>query len=306
MKLPIPRRGFLRTAGSAVLAGAGLSLSTEPRGNAAPAASTPSPRLFVGCCAYSFRKYLASGRMTMEDFILKGVELGLHGVDITGYWLKSAEPAYLTGLRHLAFKNGMPFSGAACGATMVQAEKSKRDAVLEEIKKWVDTTEILGASHLRIFAGKLPKNATAEQGIAWTVEVMKPACDYAARKGVTLGVETHEGITQRADATLEIIHRVDSPYAGINLDITNFLADSDEDQYKQIEACVPFATHTHIRDRFGNSQHPVDLERVWQIFARGGYKGYMSAEYEGEEDSMTAVPRLIEQIKTLCRKYSST
>jgi L-ribulose-5-phosphate 3-epimerase len=305
MNPPIPRRGFLQTAGTAVLAGAGLSLSAEPRGNAASAASPPASRLFVGCCAYSFRKYLASGRMTMEDFILKGVELGLHGVDITAYWLKSTEAAYLTSLRHFAFKNGMPFSGAACGATMVHVEKSKRDAVLEEIKKWADATETLGAAHLRIFAGELPKGATTQQGIEWTVEVMKPACDYAARKGVTLGVETHEGITQRADAMLEILRRVDSPYAGVNLDITNFLADSDEDQYKQIEACVPYATHTHIRDRFGNSHHPVDLDRVWQIFVRGGYRGYMSAEYEGEEDAMTAVPALVDKIKALCKKYSS-
>lgn len=243
--------------------------------------------------------------MTMEDFILKGVELGFHGVDITGYWLKSTEPADLTALRHLAFKSGMPFSGAACGANMVHAEKPKRDAALEEIKKWVDATEILGASHLRIFAGELPKGATTQQGIEWAVEVMRSACDYAARKGVTLGVETHEGITQRADATLEIMHRVDSPYAGVNLDITNFLADSDEDQYQQIEACVPFATHTHIRDRFGNSHRPVDLDRVWRLFVMGGYKGYMSAEYEGEEDPMTAVPALVDKIKTLCRKYSS-
>ncbi|MGD0694270.1 MAG: sugar phosphate isomerase/epimerase family protein [Terriglobia bacterium] len=243
--------------------------------------------------------------MTMEDFILKGVELGLHGVDITGYWLKSQEPAYLASLRHFAFKQGMPFSGAACGASMVHADKAKRASVLEEIKKWVDATDALGAAHLRIFAGELPQGATVAQGIDWTVEVMKPACDYAGQRGITLGVETHEGITQSADATLEIMRRVDSPYAGVNLDITNFLADSDEDQYKQIEACVPSATHTHIRDRFGNSHHLIDLDRVWQIFARGGYKGYMSAEYEGEEDAMIAVPRLMDQIKALCRKYSS-
>jgi hypothetical protein len=30
----------------------------------------------------------------------------------------------------------------------------------------------------------------------------------------------------------------------------------------------------------------------------------MSAEYEGAEDSMTGVPKLIEKIKVLCSKYS--
>jgi L-ribulose-5-phosphate 3-epimerase len=285
MRSAISRRNFLRAAG----AGAGLVLPGALPGNltagAMPGSSPskpPSPRLFPGCCAYSYRKYLEHGPMTMEDFILKGVELGLKGVDMTAYYLRSTDPEYLLGLRHLAFKNGVAFSGAACGVT-----------------------DVLGASHLRIFAGELPAGATVQQGVDWTVEIMKPACDYAGKKGVTLGVEDHGGITQRADTTLEMLHRVDSPYAGVNLDISNFIAGSDEEQYKQIEACVPYATHTHIRDRFGDSHRVIDLDRVWQIFAKGGYKGYMSVEYEGEEDAMTGVPKLIDRIKVLCRKYST-
>ena len=310
MKNVILRRTFLRTAGAAAAAGSGLLGTDKGRAEAglslgdAPMAAGGS-RLFAGCCAYSFRKYLEHGPMTMEDFILKGVEFGLHGVDVTVYYLKSTDPAYLTGLRHLAFKNGMPFSGAGCGSSMVEADKAKRAQVLADIKKWVDVTDWLGASHLRIFAGELPPGATVDQGMEWSVEVMKPACDYAGKKGITLGVEDHGGITQKAETTLEVLRRVDSPYAGVNLDISNFLAASDDEQYAQIEACIPYATHTHIRDRFGDSRRPIDLDRVWQLFQKGGYKGYMSAEYEGEEDAMTGVPKLIDRIKTLCKKYST-
>ena len=189
MKNAIPRRTFLRGAGAAVATGSGLfgadkgsAEASLPLGGAAAAAG--GSRLFAGCCAYSFRKYLEHGPMTMEDFILKGVELGLHGVDMTVYYLKSTDPAYLTGLRHVAFKNGMPFSGAACGSSMVQADKAKRAQVLADIKKWVDVTDWLGASHLRIFAGELPPGATVDQGMEWSVEVMKPACDYAGTKGM--------------------------------------------------------------------------------------------------------------------------
>jgi sugar phosphate isomerase/epimerase len=245
--------------------------------------------------------------MSMEDFILKGVELGVAAVDMTVYWLKSTDPAYLAGLRHLAFKNGLPFSGAACGASMVQPDKATRATVLDDIRKWIAVTDMLGAPHLRIFAGALPKgDFTAAQGIDWTVEVMKPACDVAAEHGITLGLEDHDGITQTAETTLEILHRVNSPFAGVNLDISNFVARSDEDQYRQIEACVPYATHTHIRDRFGDSHHPIDLDRVWKIFVQGGYRGYMSAEYEGEESAGTAVPALVDRIKALCAKYSAS
>ena len=293
------RRDFLKAAGTVALGALDMSNSLNILSAEVPVASRP--RLLVGCCAYSYRKYLEAGRMTMEDFIGKAVELGFQGVDITTYWLKSTEPAYLAGLRRLAYRNAMPFSGAAIGTNMCQPDSTKRRDELEKIKKWVDATELLGASHLRVFGGEVPKGASEEQGIQWVVETMKPACDYAATKGISLGIESHGGITSKASNILEILRQVDSPYAGCNLDISNF----QENPYQQIEACVPFATHTHVRDFYGEAKNPLDLDRVWQMFVKAGYKGYMSAEYEGDEDAMTGVPKLIEKIRTLCKKYSS-
>ena len=142
------------------------------------------------------------------------------------------------------------------------------------------------------------------QGIGWAVEFLKPACDYAAKRGITLGLEDHPQFTVRADTILEIVHRVDSPYVGINLDITHFIPTSTEDRYAQIEACIPYATQTHIRYRF-DSGEVIDLDRVWRMFVKAGYKGYMSVEYEEEpEDPATGVPKLVAEVKRLCRKYS--
>lgn len=297
------RRKFLQTAG---VAAAGLAANPQARALEAQEPKTDKEaRLFVGCCAISYSKYLRSGQMTLEDFIRKGVELELDGVDMTVYFLKSTEPAYLTSLRHLAFQNAIAFSGAACGASMVQADKTKRAQVLDDIKKWVDVTDQLGASHLRIFGGKLPPGATTEQGIAWCIEVMKAASDYSGKRGITLGLEDHVGITQQAESILAIIHGVDSPFARINLDITHFIPTPKADGYAQIEACIPYASMTHIRYRF-DSGDLIDLDRVWQMFAKAGYKGYMSAEYETEkEDPITGVPRLIGDMRKLSRKYSS-
>ena len=186
----------------------------------APATSA-GPRHFTGFCAYSYSKLLRAGKMEMEDVIRKAVELGIDGVDMTAYWFKSTDLAYLVSLRHLAFKNGVCFSGAATGASTVQAEPGKRVQVVEEIKKWIDVTESLGDPHLRVFAGKPPGEPLFKE-IQWTVDTLKVAYDYAGQKGVTLGGEDHEGITQNSDTCLEIVHRVDSPFFGINLDITNF------------------------------------------------------------------------------------
>ena len=300
MNNTLPRRDFLQAAGFAAAA----SLATGPRAGARRAEGNTGshPRLLPGCCAYSYRKYLEPGTMTMEDFILKAVALGINGVDLTTYWLKSTEPAYLINLRHLAFKHAVAFSGTAIRTEMCQPDPAKRAEEIVNIKKWVDATQVLGASHVRVFGGDLPPGATDAQGVEWTAETMKPACDYAAPKGITLGIESHGGITSKAANILAILHKVDSPYAGCNLDISNF----EEDPYSQVESLIPYATHTHIRDFYGGKRRlPLDLERMWQLFAKGGYQGFMSVEYEGEEDTMTGVPKLIERVKALCRKYSS-
>ncbi|HUZ47266.1 MAG TPA: sugar phosphate isomerase/epimerase family protein [Terriglobia bacterium] len=305
MTNPITRRRLLQMAGTGAFLGAGLGLPRQADAAAGSKTLESEPRLLPGVCAYSYRKYLKNGQMTMQDFIRKAVELGSTGADMTVYWFKSTDPAYLAGLRNWAFKNGVPFSGAACHASLVQADRAKRAEVLEEIKKWVDVTDRLGASHLRIFAGELPPGATLQQGVQWTVDGLKEACDYSGKKGIALGIEDHGGITQQASVCLEIMQRVDSPYAGINLDITHFIPTPTKDRYAQIASCIPYATNTHIRDRFDGGK-PIDMDRVWRLFAEGGYKGFMSVEYQGKEDPMTGVPKLMNKVKALCRKYSTT
>jgi sugar phosphate isomerase/epimerase len=293
------RRGFLKAASIMSVGSLGLGVRAgEEPGHTAGAAGA---RLFPGCCAYSYSSYLGKDKMTMEQFILEAVNLGVLGVDITTYWLKSTEPAYLAGLRSFAYRHGMPFSGLAIGADLCQPPGAKRQEVIETVRKWVDSTELAGASHLRVFGDKLPAGATEEQGIQWVVETMKPACEYAAGKGVILGLETHSGLSTKAANIVAILRGVDSPYAGCNLDISNFR----ENPYEQIQACLPYATHAHIRDFYGERKQPLDLDHVWQLFAQSGYKGFLSIEYEGEEDAMTGVPKLVSKMKLLCRKYST-
>ena len=310
MKKTLQRREFLKAAGAGAFAG--LPLMAAPLASAAPEASTaPSasknPRLLSGCCAYSYREELTHGRMTLEDFILKAVELRLDTVDMTVYYLRSTNPAYLESLRHLAYTNAVAFSGAACGSSMVQADADKRASVLAEIKQWVDVADRLGASHLRVFAGKLPPGATLPQAIDWVVESMKAAADYAANKGIMLGLEDHGGVSQTADVCLEIMRRVNSPYAGINLDITHFIPTAGQDSYAQIAACIPYATVSHIRDKFDDGTL-IDMDRVWKLYADAGHKGSMSIEYEAGpqgDPAAIGVPKLAARVRELCRKCST-
>lgn len=305
------RRQFVKQVSLGALAVSGISAHGAHLAAAAPmddAEKSPAARLIPGCCAYSYNEELRHSAMTIEDFILKAIDLRVLAVDITAYYLKSTERGYLHGLRKLAYKHGIAFSGAACGVSMVQADAANRAESLKQIKMWVDVTDDLGASHLRIFAGKLPSGSSLKDAIDWVVETMKAACDYSGEKGIMLGLEDHDGVTQSADRCLEIMQRVNSPFAGINLDITNFIDTPTQDAYAQIAACLPYATNTHIRDRFPDGT-PVDMDRVWQMFVRAGHQGYMSAEYEaGLPDRLPAaagVPKLVHQIRELCSKFSS-
>ena len=48
---------------------------------------------------------------------------------------------------------------------------------------------------------------------------------------------------------------------------------------------------THIRDHFDEPRpDPIDLERIWQMFERGGYQGFMAAEYESRKTPELVFP----------------
>ncbi|QNI37358.1 sugar phosphate isomerase/epimerase family protein [Edaphobacter albus] len=303
MENHLARRQFLKTVSASLFAGGLMQpVTTQAQSTSDAGETAKTARLFSGCCAYTYRHAFANGSLTLESFIQKAVDLHLNGVDMTVYYMKSTDPGYIENLRYLGYKNGVPFSGAACGASLVQADAAKRAEALADVKKWIDVTERLGASHLRVFAGKLPSSASMKDAITWVVDGMKAASDYSGKKGIVLGLEDHDGVSQTADVCLEIMHRVNSKYVGINIDISHFVPTKEQDSYAQIAACIPYATHTHIRNTFDDGS-PIDMDRVWKMFADAGYKGYMS--YEGEEKSLTGIPTQIAEIQRLCKKYST-
>jgi sugar phosphate isomerase/epimerase len=71
--------------------------------------------------------------------------------------------------------------------------------------------------------------------------------------------------------------------------------------------CVPYATNVHIRSTYGNHpKKPLDLDRVFQIFAKAGYKGFVSVDSETDgNDPLADVPKQVAVVKALCKKYSA-
>src|ERR1051326_8274800 len=201
------------------------------------AQSASNYRFRSGLVAYSYRKELAAKTLTYEDLIRRIADWGLDGLDCTVYWFPDTSPAYLASLRKTAFKNGVQIYNAGVRVQLSQPTPELQAAELENIRKWVDVADHLGASHVRVFGGNVPKGATEPQAIAWAAEVLKRGAEYAGGKGITLGVENDYGLTLAAAPTAEIVKQAGSPWAGVNVDTGNLRTDT----YKQLELLLPYA-----------------------------------------------------------------
>src|SRR5881296_2013755 len=292
------RRSFLTAAGAAVVAAA----VPDARARLAPPAKA---RFRTGLVAYSYRQALQAKTMTYEDLIRIAVETDTDGIDMTVYWMPGTSDDYVLPLRRLAYKNRVEIYSLGTRVRLAQPTADLREAQIVELRKWMDVAQRIGATHIRVFGGSKPEGATLEQAIGFAAETLKRGAEYAGARGIILGVEDDGGITDFAKDTIEIVKRADSPWAGMNLDIGNFRPPK---VYEQIEMSIPYAVSTHVKTTValddGSGRAPCDWDRVFTMFARHGFRGYMGLEYEGEEDPAVAVPGYLRRLKELAVKYS--
>jgi sugar phosphate isomerase/epimerase len=265
----------------------------------------PKARLKPAICAYSYRKELQAKTLSYTDLVRIAVDHDIDGLDLTVYWFPNTEESFLMPLRRMAYINGVEIYSISVRTNLCQPEAPKRQEQVREIMKWVDVASKLGAGHIRIFGGNVPKGHTEDEAAGWCVDVLTRASDYAGKHGVILGLENHGGITDYAKRIVEIVTRVNSDFVGINLDTGNF----KENPIPQIEMCMPYAVAAQYKTLMAadNSKERVksDWDRLTALFAKSGYKGYLALEYEDREPTETAMPRLLAELRQLCRKHSS-
>ena len=287
------RRRDLLCAAPALLAAP--SLSAAPKRQA---------RFRSAICAYSFRDQLKDKSMSYDDLVHMCVDQDIDGLDLTVYWFPNTSDAFLFPLKNLAIRNGVDIYSISVRTEMTRPTAAERAEEVNGVKKWVDVAAKLGAGHIRVFGGRVPKGATEDQAAGWVAEVLKPAADYAGTKGVILGLENHGGITLRAERIIEIVKKVDNPWVGINLDTGNFR----EEPYEQIEMCLPYAVNAQFKTdmRYADDRHePSDWERIVKMFAKAGYKGYLALEYESQPRTLEAFEGYMSKLQALVKKYNT-
>ncbi|HEV3198673.1 MAG TPA: sugar phosphate isomerase/epimerase family protein [Bryobacteraceae bacterium] len=267
------------------------------------AQSAPQFHLRAGLVAYSYRKELAAKSLNYADLISMIADWGLDGLDCTVYWFPDTSNEFLTSIRKAAFRNGIQIYNAGVRVQLCQPTRELQLSQYENIKKWVDVADRLGASHMRVFGGQIPKGATEQEAIVWAVEVLKRGAEYAGSRGITLGVEDDGGLTTAAGPTVEIVKQAASPWAGINADSGNLRVDG----YSQFATMLPYATSVHLKGSIAGEdgkKEDADWKRLITMIGKSGYRGYVGLEYE-DNDAAKEVPRKAANLRALLRMLSA-
>lgn len=297
---PFSRRRFLQLSASTLLV-APLARAIEPLQRAG------EPRLQISLAAYSLRQFfqtekgkpIPGGTLDMFKFIDFCAEQGCAGAELTSYYFP-VEPTddYLLKVRRHAFLRGVQISGTSVGNNFALPAGPERDAQIADVKKWIDRAAVLGAPHIRVFAGAPPKGFDPIEARKLCIAALEECCEYAGRKGIFLGLENHGGIVAEVPAMLEIIKAVKSPWFGVNFDSGNF---HGPDPYAELAQIAPYTVNAQIKveiKRAGSKEAEVsDLPRLVKILREANYQGWVALEYEAKEDPWKMVPEWLGKLR---------
>lgn len=301
MKTALNRRHFLK---STSLSLASLSLWGGASASAVEALKRPGqPRLQLSLAAYSFRDTFKAKNpaktFTLLDFVDYCADHKLAGAEITSYYFpEPVTDEFILQLKHRAFVRGIPISGSAVGNNFVLPKGPKRDEQIASVKMWIDRCALLSAPHIRVFAGPVSKELPPAEAKKLVIEALEECGDYAAKKGIFLGIENHGGIVAEPQDLLEIVRAVKCPWVGINLDTGNFQTD---DPYADLAQCAPYAVNVQYKveiHRRGEKQKEfADMKRVVKILRDANYQGFVALEHEAKEDPWKTVPEWLEKLR---------
>lgn len=270
---------------------------------------------------YSFNKKITSGEITQLDTVRLAHELGFDAVeicDIPKDKLDFAE-AYGRELRAECDKYGITVANFVFHADVLNGcEESGSDpkAEIARIKGRIDYAVMLGAKNIRHDAlWSLGKYISFDKALPVIAERIREIAEYASEKGVTVTVENHGYICQDPDRMERLFNAVDHPNFGLLCDIGNFMV-NDFASERAVAIVAPYAKFVHVKDFYYKSGNSADapgrgmlrtragnylkgapighgcvpVTQCLRILKNAGYDGYVTIEYEGAEDCMTAIP----------------
>jgi L-ribulose-5-phosphate 3-epimerase len=312
------RRSFIQKV-SIITAGAGLGLSCQGGKQAPVAMAENGPKRIrrnkIGVSTYSFWQFNGPKENSpIEDCIDKAALMGFDGIEFLLMQMQSEENSYLQKLKRQAFHAGLDIMGFSTHQGFIYPDKKTRDDEIAKTMHQIELAYQLGIPTMRLNTGRwnttksfddLMANKgiepnlqgyTDDQGFEWVIDSIGQCIPTAEKCGVVLGLENHWGLGRTADGVLRIVDAINSPWLQITSDTGNFL----ENQYEQLEKMAPKTFLIQAKTYYGGGKWytlDIDYKRVSEIFRKVDYMGYVSIEFEGNEDPMIAVPKSLELIR---------
>jgi len=309
------RRNFLKQS---LIAGAGLASAgcvTAPNDDNNDSSGVNRRNNPIGVSTYSFWQFNGPREETpIEYCIEQSARMGFDGIELLLVQMTSEDKPYLNKLKKLAFHAGLDLMGFSTHQGYVFPEKEKRE---EEIQKTIHQIELaydLGIPTMRLNTGRwgtsgsfdelmanrgiepVLEGYTEEDGFIWVIDSIEQCIPVAEKCGVVLGLENHWGLGRTAEGVQRIVEAINSPWLMVTLDTGNFL----EDPYDQLEMLAGQAILMQAKTYYGGGKwYTLDLDypRIGEIMRKADYKGYISLEFEGNEDPLVAVPKSLEVLR---------
>jgi L-ribulose-5-phosphate 3-epimerase len=308
------RREFLTAsaAGLALTAG-GPQLLTCAAAVPAQAKDPPRPNR-IAVSTYSYWQFRNKELRSIETCIDLAADQGFDGVEILHRQMERETNDYLQRLKRRAFLLGLDLCGFSTHQTFLSPNKETRQKNIDHTIRCIELAYALGIPTMRVNTGtwgtsknfnELMKNKGIEPPLKghkdedaypWVIDGLGACLKVAERCGVTMGLENHWGLGRTARGVLRIVDAVKSPWLQVTLDTGNFL----ENIYEQLEALAPRACLVQAKTYYGGGiWYALDLDynRIVGILRKASYRGYISLEFEGNENPKTGVPRSLQALR---------
>jgi len=307
------RREFLGGAAALLtgleVRGAGAAPRAERRGNP------------IAVSTYSYWRYREDSRLDVGTCIDLAAETGFDAVELLEIQIPEEQRddgAILQGLKRRAFLAGMSLCGMSTHQDFVDPDPQVRQRNVARTVASIERAYRLGIPTIRVNTGRwgttksfdaLMANRgieapltgyTDEDAFPWVIASLEECLSVAERCGVVLGLENHWGLGLTPEGVLRIVDAIDSPWLGVTMDTGNFL----EDPYERLELLAPQTVFVQAKTYYGGGTWytlELDYERIAAILRRHDYRGYVSLEFEGQEDPRTAIPKSLALLREVLR-----
>jgi len=269
--------------------------------------------LQIGTSTYSYWHFKEE-LVPIEYVIEQAAALGLDGVEILHVQMESEDNAYLQRLKRTAFINGLDIYCLSIHQSFVSPDTETRKENIAHTLKCIEIAYKLGAPAIRLNSGRwgtlksfdelmanegvepvLP-GYTEDDAFEWVIDSIEQCLPKAEECGVILALENHWGLTYSSEGVNRIVEAINSDWLKVTMDCGNFLSDI----YVSLQKIAPHTVLVHAKTYFGGGEWytlDVDYSKVAEILSAVNFNGYISIEFEGKEDPLTAMPKSIEMIR---------